>query len=176
MTASVLLIGILTAISTLWSGSAIFVALPLLGMPALLILQAVALRLNKIPDSGTGRFIVAAVPSFLFAGTWLLTGLWPLGLWMAAPTYLPAAFLTWKTGWGWRFLDIILLLPSCLLTLIIAMAAWISAPLHIFPATKLPIFAALHAAAALACIWGIFGRRQPRPTLILPEPESIPVS
>jgi hypothetical protein len=158
-----LLAGILTALSTLWSGSAAFIALPLLGTLALLILEAVALRLGKIPDSRIGRFIVAAVPSSLFAGTWLLTGLWPLGLWMAAPAYLSAAFLTWKTGWGWRVLDIILLLPSLLLTSCIAMAAWIMAPLHMFPPGKLPIFTALYAAAALAGIWGIFGRRLPRP-------------
>jgi hypothetical protein len=34
---------------------------------------------------------------------------------------------------------------------------------HLFPAAKLAIFTALYTAALLACIWGIFGRRQPQP-------------
>jgi hypothetical protein len=174
MAALVVLIGILTAVSTLWSGSVIFAGLSVLGTIVVLVLQTVALLLTRSPDSGIGRLIVAAVPPFLFAGTWLLTGVWPLGLWMAAPAYLPAVFVTWKTGWGWRILDIVLLLPSIALIVFVAVVSWMSAPLHLFPAVKLALFVALYMAAALAGIWGIFGRRPPRRELALPDPEPIP--
>jgi hypothetical protein len=176
MVVLVFVAGILTSLSTLWSGSVWFVFLPILGLIILTVLQVVILRRAKRPDSGIGRFIVAAVPSVLFAGTWLLTGLWPLGLWIAAPAYLPAVFLTWRTGWGWRLLDVILLLPAFLLALGIALVAWISAPLHLFPAAKLSVFTAFYVAALLACIWGIFGRRQPRRVLTLPDQEDVSVS
>jgi hypothetical protein len=169
MAALILLIGILTALSALWSGSIYFVLLPTAGTIVFLGVQAVILRRSKGPDAGLGRLLVAAVPPLLFAGTWFLTGLWPLGFWTAAPAWLPAILVTWRAGWGWRILDVALLLPSLLLTWLIALAAWILAPVHIFPPAKLPFAAALYAAAALMGIWGIFGRRPPRRSPVPPE-------
>jgi hypothetical protein len=79
--------------------------------------------------------------------------------------------VTWRAGWGWRFLDVVLILPSLLLTWCVAMAAWISAPTHLFPQTKLAVFASLYLAAALVGVWGIFGRRPARQALTLPSSE-----
>jgi len=168
MAALILLTGILTALSTLWSGSINFVALPVLGTITFPVLQAVALRRAKGADPGLGRLLAAAAPSLLFAGTWCLTGLWPLGLWMAAPAYFPAVLVTWKPGWGWRLLDVALLFPSFLLAWLVVLAAWVSAPIHAFPPAKLTFFVAPYAAAALVGIWGIFGRRPARQVIIAP--------
>ncbi len=149
----------LTSISARWRGTASFAAVPLLGAVALLVLQVVAVRRAKQPGSGLGRVLVAAAPLLLFTGTWLLTGLWPLGFWTALVAYLPAALVTWKRGWRWRTLDVVLLLPALLLTWLLALISWLLAPLHFFPSAKLPFFTAIYFAAALACIWGIFERR-----------------
>jgi hypothetical protein len=157
-----LLTGVLTALSALWSGGISFVLLPVLGTIVFLVLQAIVLRRAKSPDSTLGRLLVAATLLFLFAGTWFLTGLWPLGLWMAEVAYLPAVLVTWKPGWGWRILDIALLLPSLLLAWLVAVVVWISAPTHLFPSAKLSFFSALYTAVALVGIWGIFGRRPAR--------------
>ncbi len=168
MFALILLTGILTALSMLWRGGLSFVALPVSGTILFLVLQAVAMRWQIRSDPRLGRFISAAVPPGLFAGTWLLTGLWPLGVWAAILAYLPAVLVTWRRGRSWRILDIILILPGPLLTCCIVMAAWILAPTHALPPVKLPLFAALYAAAAYAGIWGVFGRRPDRPASPIP--------
>ena len=157
-----LLTGILTALSALWTGGIRFVALPVICTIAFLVVQTLALRRVKDPDPGFGRLLLAAAPPLLFAGTWFLTGLWPLGLWMAVPAYLAAVLVTWRSGWGWRILDVALVFPSLLLTWFVALAAWILAPVHMFPPVKLPFVAALYIVAALIGIWGIFGRRPAR--------------
>ena len=155
----ILLSGILAAMSSLWSGSAAFVAFPILSTIVFMVLQAVALRRVKISDSEMGRFLMSAAPPLLFAGTWILTGLWPLGIWAAVPAYLPAVLVSWKPGWGWRIFDIVLLLPIVLLTWLVAMCSWIMAPLHAFSPVKLPLFTAVYMTVLLIGTWVIFGRR-----------------
>jgi len=164
-----LLTGVLTALSGLWAGSAAFVLLPGLCTIAFLVLQIVAVRRTRKSASRTGILLTAAAPAFLFAGTWLLTGLWPLGIWTAAIAYVPAVLVTWKAGWHWRLLDVAVILPGMLLTWLIALAAWISAPAHAFPPGELAVFASVYFAAALAGIWGIFGRRPHRLVVSAPS-------
>jgi hypothetical protein len=168
----ILLTGILTALSTLWSGSAAFTALPLPLIFSFLVLQAVVLSFAKSPDRGLGRLLIAAAPTLVFAGTWWITGLWSLGLAIAVLAWFPAALLTWRTGIGWRLLDVAQLLPILLLTILIAMASWFLAPLHFFPPIILAVFTALFMAIALIGIWGIFGRRPPRRAFIAPASEA----
>jgi hypothetical protein len=169
MAIMILLTGISTALSALWAGSGAFVMIPFCSLIIFLALQAVAMRLTKNPDSGMGHFLLAAAPPLLFAGTWILTGLWSLGLWLAVLAYFPAVLATWKPGWGWRFIDTVLILPSLLFTWLVALAAWLLAPTHAFPSAKLAFFTAIYAAAALIGIWGVFGRRPPRPALTAPS-------
>ena len=171
----ILLTGIPTALSTLWAGGVAFIVLPVFGSIAILAAQAIALRRTKIPDPGLGLLFLAAAPPLVFAGTWFLSGLWPLGLQTAVLAYVPAVLVTWKTGWRWRLLDIALLLPGFLISLLIALVAWITSPAHLFPSVKLGFFTALYMAAALVGIWGMFGRRPARHRILndgLPKQES----
>ncbi len=168
----ILLTAILTALSTLWSGSAAFSALPLALVLAFVAMQTLILCFAKIPDRGLGRFLVAAVPSLLFAVTWWLTGLWSLGFRLGVLAWFPAALLSWKTGKGWRLLDIVLLLPIVSLSCAMALVSWWLAPVHVFPPLKLAVFTALFMAIALIGVWGIFGRRPPRQALAQPSSEA----
>lgn len=158
----ILITGVLTAVSTLWPGGVSFMAVPVLGGIAFIIMQAIASRRSVGSAPGLGRFLLCAAPSLLFAGTWLLTGLWSLGLWIAVVACFPAVLVTWKPGWGWRTFDVILILPTALMTWLVATGAWMLAPLHAFPFEKLPFFSALYMAVTLIGIWGIFGRRRIR--------------
>jgi hypothetical protein len=166
MAVLILFVGVLTYLSAFWSGSLIFAALPFWGIIAFVVLQIVVICRAKGEDDGLGRLLVSAAPSLLFAGTWGLTGLWPLGFVLAVLAYFPAVLVTWKTGWRWRLFDIALTMPMFLLTFPIALIACLSAPLRFFPPAKLPFFAALYFAITLIGIWGIFGHR-PRPAVAL---------
>jgi len=159
LAAYVFIVGMLTAISGHWSGSAAFFIFPFLGTTAILILFAFAVRRDKIVNPRLGHLLVAATPALLFAGTWQLIGFWSLGFWTAAIAYIPAVLLTWKAGWAWRLMDVLITLPMVLVTWLIGAGAWLMAPLHAFPSNKLPSFASLYTAAALIGIWAIFGRR-----------------
>ncbi len=168
----VLLALVLTAASAQWTGGFFFIALPILGTIAFVTLQAVATRRSLSSAPGLGRLILSAAPSLLFAGTWLLTGLWPLGLWVATLAYLPAVLVAWKPGWGWRVFDVFLILPVVLGTWLIGVGSWILAPLHAFPPTKLPLFSALYLTVTLIGIWGIFGRRRVWLATSMPSPDA----
>lgn len=171
-----ILTGAAAAFSQLWSGHASFVLLPLLGMIIIAVLQACVQRIGtKVPDPGLGRLLIAATPAFLFGFTWWMTGLWFVGFLPAVVASIPAVFVSWRPGWSWRLLDVILILFPLPLIGVIVLVAWLLAPGHIFPLTKLPLFITVYAAAALAGIWGLFGRRPPRTVapVIYADPQTL---
>lgn len=163
---------VLTAASARWTGGPFFIVLPVLGSIAFITLQAVATRRSLSSTPGLGRLLLSATPALLFAGTWLLTGLWPLGLGDAILAYLPAVLVTWKPGLDWRIFDVFLLLPIVLGSWLIGTRSWLLAPLHAFPPAKLPFFSALYLAVTLIGIWGIFGRRRVRFAANIPSSDT----
>jgi hypothetical protein len=171
LAAIALFTGIATAISVLWAGSAAFILLPLINALAFLALQIVTIRKEKGMRPELGIDFITASPPLLFASTWILTGVWSsLGFWFAILAYVPAVLVTWKTGWYWRLMDVVLILPGLLLTLLVALIAWVSAPTHAFPPAKLAVFTSIYIVVAMIGIWGIFGRRFPRSVAVEPSP------
>lgn len=162
MSTLILLSGILTILSAYWHGSIYFVLLPVAVSIVFPIVHSISLRREKSANPELGRFLVSATPAALFAGIWILTGLWPLGFSLALVAYFPAVFLNWKSGLGWRFLDVFLLLPVTLLSWLVSLIALMLAPTHLFPSMKLASFNAILTGIALIETWGIFGRRPAR--------------
>ncbi len=171
-----ILTGALTVIGTRWTGSAAFALVPLLGTLAFLILQIVLTRRARGFDQRLTSVFVSAAPALLFGGTWILTGMWTLGFWPAILSYAPAVLFTGRTGRYWRLLDVALILPTLLLTWLIALIAWLTAPTHAFPPVKLAVFASIYIAVALIGTWGIFGRRRAECITAQTSPAEPPVS
>lgn len=156
-------VGVVTLLGQLWSGSVYYVLIPACGALACVIIQAIAQRAKHTPpDPGLGRYLLAALPAIVFAITWWLMGLWTYAFFPAIALYVPALLVTWRPGWGWRLLDVLLLIGPCAVAVVGALGSCLVAPTHIFPPGKLALFAALNAFTTLVCIWGIFGRRPAR--------------